>query len=111
MISERLRRAGRRGDLFAPSAVQLIAQHTGGMPRRVTILCQLCLWLAYQEGHRQITGDVVQTVIDRASGGDLFAIPVGEAAQMISRPSASTDADSLAGLPRVFQRLRGLVTS
>jgi MSHA biogenesis protein MshM len=111
MIAERLHRAGRRGDLFAPSATQLIAHHTGGMPRRVTILCQLCLWLAYQEGHRQITRDAVQTVIDRAGGGDLFAVPVGEAAQRIGRPSTSTDGDALAGLPRVFRRLRALVTS
>ena len=48
MVRERLRRAGRQGDLFAPSAVQLIYQRAGGMPRRVTILCLLSMWFAYR---------------------------------------------------------------
>jgi type II secretory pathway predicted ATPase ExeA len=105
MISERLRRAGRRGDLFAPSALQLIYQHTGGMPRRVTILCLQCLWLAYQEGVRHISGEVVQAVVERASGGDLFATPGEAAVQMAASRSALTGWPSPSWLLGLIQRL------
>jgi general secretion pathway protein A len=74
MISERLQRAGHRGKLFAPSAIQLIHQYSGGMPRRVMILCLLSLWLAYQQGKRQIFQEEVQAVAKRAGSGDLSAV-------------------------------------
>jgi len=79
MIIERLRRAGRRGDLFAPSAVQLIHQHTDGMPRRVTVLCLLSMWSAYQDGKRYISGDVMRGIIERNREGGLFARAVPRA--------------------------------
>jgi type II secretory pathway predicted ATPase ExeA len=65
LISERMRRAGGRADLFSTSAVSLIFQQSGGMPRRVTILCLLSLWLAFQQGRRFVSREVVQTVIER----------------------------------------------
>jgi type II secretory pathway predicted ATPase ExeA len=73
LISERLRRAGGRADLFSTSAVSLIFQQSGGMPRRVTILCLLSLWLAFQQGKRFVSREVVQAVIDRVGGGAILA--------------------------------------
>jgi general secretion pathway protein A len=73
LIAERLRRAGGRPELFSNSAVSLIFQQSGGMPRRVTILCLLSLWLAFQQGKRFVSREVVQTVIDRVVGGGVLA--------------------------------------
>jgi type II secretory pathway predicted ATPase ExeA len=110
MVSERLQRAGRRGDLFAPSALQAIYQRAGGMPRQITILCQLCLWFAYQKGVRHISADVAQAVIDHASDRDLFSTP-GETAVEIAT-SWSRPAGKLSGawLPRLFQWLTARLT-
>jgi type II secretory pathway predicted ATPase ExeA len=105
MISQRLQKAGRRGDLFAPSAVQAIYQRAAGMPRRITILCQLCLWLAYQEGVRYISGEIALAVIDHSYNGDLFALPDGAAAQVAAE--VSWDAQTLdARLPRFIEWFR-----
>jgi type II secretory pathway predicted ATPase ExeA len=72
MIRERLLRSGRRKELFAPGAVRLVHQYSGGMPRRATILCLCSMWLAYQEGTRYISAEVVRTAIDRYSDSSLF---------------------------------------
>ena len=100
MIQQRLRHAGRKGDLFAPSAMRLIHEQAGGMPRQVVILSLLSLWLAYQEGTRFITAEGVQAAIDRARPGDLLAL-AGKAAAR----SAGKNGDGPFWLPR---RLRGL---
>ncbi len=73
LISERLRRAGGRPELFSSSAVSLIYQQSGGMPRRVTILCLLSLWLAFQQGRRFVSREVVQAVIDRVVTAGVLA--------------------------------------
>jgi hypothetical protein len=77
MISERLRRAGCHRALFDPSAVQLIYERSGGMPRRVTVLCLSAMWMAYQEGKRYISKDVMCTAIEQYSGRDLLATSAG----------------------------------
>jgi general secretion pathway protein A len=110
MISERLRRAGRRGDLFAPSATNLIYQHTGGMPRLVTILCLRCMWLAYQEDERYITADLVRAVVEQAKASELFALPRAKTALTAAERSWPTSPEPLSGLPRLLERFRSLVT-
>lgn len=105
MIAKRLKQAGRRGDLFAHSAQQLIYQQTGGMPRRITILCLRCLWLAFQEGERFITKDLVQAVIAQNTGGDLYAMPVKAAAVATAGHSSSTGQTPPSWLPLLLQRL------
>jgi type II secretory pathway predicted ATPase ExeA len=105
MVGERLRRAGRQGDLFAPSAVQLIYQRAGGMPRRVTILCLLSMWFAYRQGTQYITQDVVQTVIDRTKTGDLFAVPGTDPGQLAAAWAAKDGPSGPRWLPRFLRRL------
>jgi type II secretory pathway predicted ATPase ExeA len=73
LISGRLRRAGGRADLFSGSAVSLIFQQSGGMPRRVTILCLLSLWLAFQQGKRFVSREIVQTVVNRIVTAGILA--------------------------------------
>ncbi|MGD8397982.1 MAG: AAA family ATPase [Anaerolineae bacterium] len=105
MVRERLRRAGRQGDLFAPSAVQLIYQRAGGMPRRVTILCLLSMWFAYRQGTKYITQDVVQTVIDRTQEGDLFAVPGANAEQLAAVWAEQGDQPGPRWLPDFLRRI------
>jgi type II secretory pathway predicted ATPase ExeA len=109
MVSERLRQAGRRGDLFAPSALQAIYQFADGMPRRITILCQLCLWLAYQEGVRYISGDVARAVVDHARGGDFSEMQEGMAFQIAAGWSLPAGQVSDARFPRLLQWFRGRI--
>jgi general secretion pathway protein A len=105
MVRERLRRAGRQGDLFAPSAVQLIYQRAGGMPRRVTILCLLSMWFAYRQGTRYITQELVQTVIDRTQKGDLFAALDADSDQLAAAWAAKDSQPGPRWLPRFLRRL------
>jgi type II secretory pathway predicted ATPase ExeA len=105
VIGERLQRAGRRGDLFAPSAVGLIYEATSGMPRQVTILCLKCLWMAYLRGERYITKEVVQAVV-KESGGDLFALSHSSVARLAEGSSAA-ERQSLSRLRALLWRLRG----
>jgi hypothetical protein len=81
MISGRLRRAGRQEELFTPGAVQLIHQRTGGLPRKVIVLCLASMWAAYEEGSRIITVDEVRTAVERYSNSNVLGMSVGQGAQ------------------------------
>ncbi|HSJ57325.1 MAG TPA: AAA family ATPase [Anaerolineae bacterium] len=105
LVAERLRRAGREGDLFAPSAVQLIYQEARGMPRRVTILCLLSMWQAYQQGAKYITQEVVQIVLERSRSGNPFDIHEGDTAQIAAALSAVESPRSPVRLPGFVRRL------
>ena len=72
MIEARVRRAGHRGDLFSAGAVEMIYRQTEGMPRQVTILCLLSMWLAYQQGKRFVSREVVRGLAEGADQGALF---------------------------------------
>jgi general secretion pathway protein A len=103
-IAQRVKRAGGRVDLFAPEAIDLVHRQTAGMPRRVIILCLKSLWLAYYDGERRITRDVVQTVIDEAGPADLYALPEApdaSGAAGTSRPAGSSASRRLRDLFRL----------
>ena len=46
-ITHRLLVAGRSAPLFAPDAVQTIARVSGGVPRRINVMCQAALLVGY----------------------------------------------------------------
>ena len=104
MIAERLQQAGRSKQLFEPGAVDVIYQHTGGMPRRVTIMCLKCLWQAYFGGERVITDEVVEAVIKASGDGDLFAVPDQRAARMADGQVAKARWPLAARLRSLFRR-------
>jgi type II secretory pathway predicted ATPase ExeA len=62
-IQHRLQHAGGTGTEFSPDAVDLIYEHTGGVPRLVNKLCDFCLVYAATEEKRTIGRDVVNEVI------------------------------------------------
>jgi len=74
LIQARLRAAGYAGSqpLFTPEAVERIHAHTGGLPRRVNILCHNVLeyLVMYDKKHADL--NTVQQVIERESAADDF---------------------------------------
>lgn len=62
-IQHRLQHAGGTGTEFSPDAVDVIYEHTGGVPRLVNKLCDFCLVYAATEEKRTIGREVVNEVI------------------------------------------------
>jgi len=60
-IYARLRIAGARDlGIFTPRAIHRIANHSGGIPRLVNILCDHCLIIGYADQKRRIEPDLVE---------------------------------------------------
>jgi general secretion pathway protein A len=70
-IPHRLARAGCEKKIFSPSAVKLIHDVTGGVPRLVNQLCDLSLVYAFSKGRRLVGTQIVQQVLD---DGVFFAV-------------------------------------
>jgi MSHA biogenesis protein MshM len=63
-VSFRMRAAGYRGpDLFAPRALSLVARASGGLTRRINILCDKALLAAFTESAHAITDKHVRAAI------------------------------------------------
>lgn len=63
-IRHRLTVAGGAPDLFAPAAAEAVFHATGGVPRLVNQLCDLCLVYAYTKDHKRVLHSTVQQVLD-----------------------------------------------
>lgn len=63
-IRHRLAVAGGAPDLVSMAAADAIADATGGVPRLVNQLCDLCLVYAYTKDHRRVLRLTVQQVLD-----------------------------------------------
>jgi type II secretory pathway predicted ATPase ExeA len=105
VINGRLQRAGCHGDLFAPSAVSLIHECTAGMPRKVTIACLKCLWVAYLQGQQYITQEIVQAAVKDGSDNDLCELLDEKTAHMVDSRSKRAH-ESVSPMRRLFQHLQ-----
>jgi putative secretion ATPase (PEP-CTERM system associated) len=64
-IVHRLQTAGWKGDpSFSEDAFAAIYQHTGGIPRKINILCDRLLLMGFMDEKHAFTGKEVGTVID-----------------------------------------------
>lgn len=64
-IRHRLEVAGYKGPaLFKPDAQNLIWQTSGGIPRKINIICDNALWLGFRERHPKIDVSVVEKTIN-----------------------------------------------
>ena len=54
---------GRRKPAFSPDAGEMIAQHSGGVPRRINHLCDLCLVIGYSRKVDAVDDDLVYRLI------------------------------------------------
>lgn len=68
-IHHRLSHAGGPKDLFSPDACQLVHRQAGGVPRLINLLCDTALVYGYAENAREISVDLVQSVIDEGTVG------------------------------------------
>src|SRR5919197_494112 len=68
-VQTRLRVAGARDlELFSAEAQTRIAAYSGGIPRRINILCDHCLVIGYAEQRARIEVDVVDQAIEALEG-------------------------------------------
>ena len=58
-IKHRLKVAGGKRMLFSPAAVKAIHAYSGGIPRRINIVCDHCLLTGYVEEKQKIDADIV----------------------------------------------------
>jgi type II secretory pathway predicted ATPase ExeA len=58
----RLKQAGMLENVFSSAAIERIAAVTGGIPRRINTLCDLCLLAGYGAGVKRIDADIVSAV-------------------------------------------------
>ncbi len=65
-IRHRLKLAGAERDIFSPGAISKIHEFSGGIPRRINILCDHALLLGFEQGRQTINGELI-----RASALDL----------------------------------------
>jgi general secretion pathway protein A len=124
-IEHRLRVAGAADlDLFTAPAQRRIAAYSGGIPRRINILCDHCLVIGYASNRRRIDSDIVveamaalQGRLGRAGGGspprvharrDRWILGAGAVAAAIAAIAFSplhVDSDSLLTLVREVRAL------
>ena len=62
-VDFRLRAVGAQHDLFTGGALQLVAETSQGIPRTINILCDTSLVYGFAAGARQITAELVETVV------------------------------------------------
>lgn len=120
-IQFRLRAAGYQGPpLFAPAALRLIADVSGGLTRRINILADKALLAAFSENVFQVTakhakaavadtrflpmnagrGDAHRRRLALTAGAGLLAAAAVAAGVWMARPPAPAAADSAAAPPR-----------
>lgn len=63
-IRHRLVKAGGREDIFETGACILVHEHSGGIPRVVNQLSDLCMVYAFANGDLRVTSETVKQVLD-----------------------------------------------
>lgn len=63
-ISHCLHTVGCSEDIFAPEAVESVAEFSAGIPRRINRLCDLALLLACAEKSRHVTREHIEAVVE-----------------------------------------------
>lgn len=62
-VRDHLAKAGGAADVFQGVALDLIAQASGGVPRKVNAICDACLFIAGGEGRRTVDRNIVAQAI------------------------------------------------
>jgi type II secretory pathway predicted ATPase ExeA len=50
-------------EIFTPGAVECLTRHSGGVPRRLNVLCSTALFLAWREGRQDIDASIVDAAL------------------------------------------------
>lgn len=62
-IRHRLKVAGQSADIFTEGAIRLIYEHSGGIPRRMNHLCDICLLSGFSKEAEVIDEQIVREEI------------------------------------------------
>ncbi|WP_419176041.1 AAA family ATPase [Desulfosediminicola sp.] len=81
---------GKNKRLFSPKAIKYIARITGGIPRRINVLCDRALLGAYAENEDHVSYDII-----RKAGSEVFS-------QQAGQRSVFREPATIAGLMVVF---------
>lgn len=63
-IAHRIEKAGGKDGIFNEGACKMIHEHSGGIPRIVNQLCDLCMVYAFANGEHTVDAQTVQQVLD-----------------------------------------------
>ena len=72
-IDHRLKVAGAERSIFTRTASELVARESHGVPRSINILCDRALVYAYSTGIDQVTGAIVEQVVEDKQTSGVFA--------------------------------------
>ena len=101
-IEHRLRVAGYTGGLlFAPDALELIAERSQGIPRNINNMCFSALMLGYSRGCKIIGADIVQEVVAQSELESLVQRPAQPRAAIQPAPVVATDKLASTSTPTV----------
>jgi type II secretory pathway predicted ATPase ExeA len=67
-IYHRLKIAGSEEKIFLPDALELIFERSGGIPRRINQICDMCLMVGLDKNLNRIDRSIVQEAIDSLGG-------------------------------------------
>lgn len=70
-INTRLKIAGAQREIFVPEAMTVVAQNSGGIPRRINQICDLSLMLGMHRQARTVEPTLVEEALRTAWGGCL----------------------------------------
>lgn len=71
-ITHRLKIAGGAEGIFDKSAVDMISQASGGIPRVINLLCDACLVYGFADEANPISADIVKQVLDDKDGIGIY---------------------------------------
>jgi type II secretory pathway predicted ATPase ExeA len=85
-IAGRLQAAGGGGrEIFTAGAIECLARHSGGVPRRLNVLCSGALFLAWREGRHDVDASIVEAATQTAVSLQGEVVPTW--AQIRRRPA------------------------
>jgi general secretion pathway protein A len=100
-ITHRLETAGGRGDLFTETAVDMIFEATGGIPRSINLVCQAALVYAFADGVDRVDEHIIDQIKEDKIGIGLACESVENQGETAAGPTEMADA-------AILQRLQTL---
>ena len=96
-IQHRLKVAGFEGShLFSQKALQMIGEYSQGIPRKITILCDNALLIAYGIEQKKINHEIIQEAINDLSWSPFFDKPRAQPSLGRNTPAFSPEEEDQA---------------
>jgi general secretion pathway protein A len=105
-VSERLRIAGARSQVFSPAAMEVIFRLSKGIPRIINLVCEHALLAAFVEQLRQVPAEIVELV-----GADLQIARGAKARRSPEKPRARGNTEAKRGSEQGGGALSGAAES